>query len=69
LQELSLLTGGEIGESLMVRGALESVNAISIDSRVTRKSFFQLLAAHAFDGISPKAVYNSNYAHKPEPVL
>jgi hypothetical protein len=47
----------------VVRRTPEGKEAIAVDSRITRKSFIQLFAAHAFDRITPKAFNLSNDAH------
>jgi len=47
----------------VIRRTSECKDAIAIDSRIARKSFFQLFAAHAFDGITPKAIHPSDDAH------
>jgi hypothetical protein len=43
--------------------ASEGKEAISIDSGISRKSFVQLFATHAFDRVTPKAVHFSNNTH------
>src|SRR5436190_14760238 len=63
LQQLSLLASCQVWESLVIRRASEGKEAIAIDSRITRKSFIQLFAAHALNRVTPEAVNFSDDVH------
>src|SRR5207245_713975 len=69
LQKLSLLASCEIRKSVVIRRASEGKEAIAVDSRVTCKSFVQLFATHAFDGITPKTLNLSNDPHECKPIF
>src|SRR6266536_697971 len=59
----SLLAGRQIGESLGARRTSKGEETITVNSRETRKSFVQLLATHALDGVAPEAIHLSDDAH------
>jgi Arm DNA-binding domain len=51
------------GQTLRTSGIPESKEAIAVDTRKAEERLFELLAAHAFNRIAPKAVYPSHGAH------
>src|SRR5439155_3903269 len=63
LQKSPLLARCKIWESFGTRGTSKSEEAITIDSGETCKSFIQLFAAHAFNGIPPEALHFSDDTH------
>src|SRR6266536_3306064 len=62
-QHLALFPSGQVWKSLWTGRTLEGKKAITVDSRVPREHLVQLLAAHAFDRIAPKAFHCSDDAH------
>src|SRR6266849_9104685 len=60
---LALFPSGQIGKSLWTGRTFEGKKAIAVDSRVPREHLVQLLAAHAFYRITPKAFHCSDDAH------
>src|SRR6266700_3169805 len=62
-QHLALFPSGQVWKSLWTGRTLEGKKAITVDSRVPREHLVQLLAAHTFHRVAPKAFHCSDDAH------
>src|SRR2546428_3188670 len=60
---LTLFAAGEKRKAFSTGRTLESKKAIAINSCVAGEHFSQLLSAHTFDRITPKAFHCSDRAH------
>src|SRR5205807_7595244 len=62
-QHLALFPSGQEWKTFRTGRTLEGKKAIAVNSRVPREHLVQLLAAHAFDRITPKAFHSSDDTH------
>src|SRR5437899_5000729 len=60
---LTLLAAGKKRKAFSTGRTLESKKAIAVNSCVAGEHFSQLLSAHTFDRITPKAFHCSDRAH------
>src|SRR5437764_2188229 len=62
-QHLALFSPGEVGKSFWTGRTLESEKTVAVNARVSREHLVELLAAHTFDRITPKAFHCCDDTH------